>query len=113
MSAGCSLHRSMLDVRIDRRDVYDEEGRCDVAIDVWVLRAAVRQVQIASDIGHAPCGRRKLSDELEDTVLLKLVIYEPRLGTREAVEMAADRTAAREQITIYFGAGEFTAQLFG
>src|SRR5262245_16296244 len=112
MSTGCSLHRAILDVRVDRRDVHDEEGRCGVTIDMWVLRAAVRQVEIASDIGHAPRGARKLSDKIEDAVLLKLVVYKPRLGAGEAVEMAADSTAAREKITVCFDAGKFAAQLF-
>ena len=106
-----SLHRAILEVRIDGRDVHDEEGRCGIAIGVRVLCAAVRQVEIASDIGHARCGWRKLSDEIEDAVLLKLVVYKPRLCAGEAVEMAADRAAAREQFTICAGAGIFASQL--
>ena len=111
MSAGDSLHRAIIEVRIDGRDVHDEEGRCDIAIGVRVLRAAVRQVEIAPDIGHARCGWRKLSDEIEDAVLLELVVYKPRLRAGEAVEMTADRAAAGEQFAIRTGAGKFTSQL--
>jgi hypothetical protein len=100
-------------VCIDRRDVHDKEGRCGIAIGVWVLCAAVRKVKIASDIGHSGRGRRKLSDEFEDALLLKLVVYKPRLSAGEAIEMAADRAAAREQPTTCADAVEFAAQLFG
>src|SRR4051794_16880121 len=104
MSAGCDLHRAILEVRIDRHDVHDEEGRCEIAIGVRVLGAAVRQVEIASNIGHPRYRWRNLSDEIKHAVLLKLVVYKSRLGAREAVEMATDRAAAREQLTICFGA---------
>jgi hypothetical protein len=113
VSAGRDLHRAILEVRIDRHDVHDEEGRCDIAVGVRVLGAAVRQVEIASDIGHARYGWRKLLDEIEYAVLLKLVIYKPRLDAGETVEMAADGAATREQLTTCFGAGIFASQLFG
>src|SRR5262245_44571177 len=113
VSAGRDLHGAILEVRIYRRDVHDKEGSCEIAIGVWVLCATVRQVKIASDIGHCSCGRRKLSDEFEDAVLLKFVVYKPRLNTGKTIEMAADRAAAREQPATCADAVEFAAQLFG
>src|ERR1700675_369428 len=43
-------------------------------------------------------------------MLLKLFIDESRLGAGEAVEMAADRATAREQLTICVGASIFASQ---
>jgi hypothetical protein len=80
-------------------------SRCGIAIGVWVLCAAVRQVEIASDIRHAGRGWQKISDKIEDAVLLKLVVYKPRLGAGEAVEMATDHATARKQLTICAGPG--------
>jgi hypothetical protein len=79
---------------------------------VWILCAAARQVEIAPDIGHARCGRRKLPDEIEDAVSLKLVVHKPRLCAGEAIEMTADRAAAREQFAGCTGAGILASQLF-
>src|SRR4051794_32625972 len=113
VSPGDSLHRAVLEVRIDRRDVHDDEGRCYIAIGMRVLRAAVWQVEIAPDIWHACCGWGNLSDKIKDAISLKLVIYKPRLGAGEAVEMTADRAAAREQFASCAGAIVFTSQLLG
>src|SRR4029078_9672396 len=47
-----------------------------------------------------------------DAVLLELVVYKTRRGAGEAVETAADRAAAREQIAMCWRAGEFAAEVF-
>src|SRR5579863_5761118 len=70
VSARNQLDCSVLDNRVDDRDVGDHEVARKWAVDVVMLRVASWEIEIAANVWHAKDFRVQLFEKVDDSALL-------------------------------------------
>jgi hypothetical protein len=97
------LDSPVLEVRIDDCRVDDQEIVPEGAVDMVMLRYALRKIQVATDGELFERTGGKGFDQVQDAVLRERVVHELGFSARKAVEVSRDNASAGEETSRALG----------